>query len=75
MLHSIQKFLICLIRGSLCLLPCDLLHFRQEITKLTVVDIHTVVQVEADPLVGEVTQLLVKTHCPRGRPLVLQVSV
>ena len=73
MLHSIQEFLICLIRDSLCLLLGDLLHFSQEITKLAEVDLHTAVKVKADALVSVLMQLFVETHCLRERPSVLQV--
>ena len=81
MLHSIEGFLICLIRkisvirGSVCLLPGYGFYLSQKISKFALVDLHAVVQVEADPLVSVVTQLFVKTHCPGGLPSVLQLSV
>ena len=78
MLHSIQGFLIRairVIRGSLCLLSRHGFHSRQEIPEFSVVDLHAVIQVEADPLVGIMAKLFIKTHCPGGLPSVLQVSV
>ena len=50
-------------------------HFRQEIPEFAIVDLHAVIQVEADPLVSIMAKLFIKTLCPRRPPSVLQVSV
>lgn len=42
------------------LLPGDLFHIRQEVAEFPVVDLYAVVEVEADALVGGVTELFVE---------------
>ena len=52
--------MIRVIRGSLFLLSGYGLHLGQEIAEFTIVDLHAVIQVEADPQVSVMPQLFVK---------------